>query len=114
MKITLDKEREVVFTTRSLLDAERKLGYPVLHAVADPSKMASIEVITTLLWAGMRDDVDYEDVVDMVPIDRYNEVIEVIVEAIEEALPESDGKKKKQNRSERRSKTSKKARTKRA
>lgn len=50
--IKLDKPRNLCFTTRALYELELKLGEPISGFMTSPAKMASVRILTTIIWAG--------------------------------------------------------------
>lgn len=102
-RIVLDRERVLKFSNRSFFEIEKKIGKPVLLAVSDTEKASSLSFLATFLWAGMlHEKVSYDEVVEMIPLNRYTQLIEFMMGVIMEefGLSQANGNGEKKSMTE--------------
>lgn len=89
------KEYALKYSNRALFNIEKKLNSPIFKIINDVEKMASIEVLSVFLWAGIgSEEVTVEDVIDGMEFPKMEEYINEMTSAINEAFNTGEEKKK--------------------
>lgn len=94
--IKLDKPRNLHFNTRALYELELKLGEPVAGFMTNRAKMASVRILTTIVWAGQLhtdDPLTLDQTIDSFDFKDFADTIEICGDALIVALggdPDAD------------------------
>jgi len=102
MTIKLDRERKVRFNTAAIIQIEEQLDCSIFEILSTQMRLGTIAVV---IWAGLEDDLELEDVKKILPLNRLVEVTEQIFKALtvamgsdeeiyDKTLAEADVKKK--------------------
>lgn len=107
IKIDLDKKRELHYGGLAMEAIEETTGRSFIEVFDELQDNPSATTVHTLLWAGMLhadEEVDRKDVVKMIGLGDYQEIVEKIGSAFQKSMNggtrEQDDKKKDKKASE--------------
>jgi len=83
MTIKLDRERKVRFNTAAIIQIEEQLDCSIFDIL---SKQMRVGTIAVVIWAGLEDDMELEDVKKILPLNRLIEVTQQIFKALTVAM----------------------------
>lgn len=84
VKVELDKPRRLRYTNRALVELEEASGLTVNEA-ARRMEAGSMKTISQVVWAGLlheAPDLTWQDVVDMIDLERLDQVSEAVGRAL--------------------------------
>lgn len=96
-KITLDKDRELKYSNRAFRELEKLTGKSILAVLAEISStedeaernkktlefFMSSKFLTDFIYCGLlHDKVTYDQAIDMIPVKKYTEIMQVALKVI--------------------------------
>lgn len=113
-RIVLDKERVLKFSNRSFMELEKRIGKSVVSIFVEAAQItdeaarqralmdafSKAEFITAFIYCGLlHEKVSYDNVVDLIPVNKYMEVMILALRVLPEeyglsAKGETEDKKK--------------------
>jgi len=98
----LDKERSLKYSNRSFRELEKRSGIAVLSKLQELSegKLLTLDYITQFIWAGLlHESVPFETVIDIVPVNKYTDLVTFIAKVVSEEYGLGDATEKKTKKS---------------
>lgn len=83
MTIKLDRERKIRFNTAAIIQIEEQLDCSIFDILSKQMRLGTIAVV---IWAGLEDDLELEEVKKILPLNRLTEVTEQIFRALNVAM----------------------------
>jgi hypothetical protein len=99
VKIRLDKMRRLRYTNRSLVRLEEEVGLTVQQA-GHRVEIGSLRALSALVWAGLLHedpDLSREDALDLIDLQRMEEIGEAVKRALEAAFGTDKGEEEEED-----------------
>jgi len=94
MKIKIEeKEFTLKYRNRELFAIEKQVGVSVIELFQDESKLKMLNVIYSILWCGIQEDISYDDFCDEFDLGSATKLLPEVIAEIAQAF-ETGSKKK--------------------
>ena len=88
-----EQEFTLKYRNRELFAIEEKIGISIIDLFQDESKLKMLNVIYTILWCGIQEEINYDDFCDSVDLPTATKLLPKVVEEVAKAF--DTGSKKK-------------------
>jgi len=94
MEIKLkDKKFNLKYNNKALFKIEKETGIGIIQLFQDESKLQQISILFTVVWAGIQDEISFDEFSNIADASEVMELLPSIVKEIG-AVFDSGGKKK--------------------
>ena len=99
MKITLgNRQVEVRYDNKAIFKLEKSLNAPLFAVMGDDKEMMKIENICKIIWAGVVEDITFDDFTDQLKLDTLGDIMPKVLPLLTNVFDTGNKKKAKKVR----------------